>query len=165
MDGIYLLLGSNLGNCQKNLIAAQALIRKKIGPVKKASSIYKTDPWGVADQNWYLNQALEVETGLTPLELLAEIHQIEALMGRVRHQKWEAREIDIDILYYRNLVVQEVSLTIPHPEIPSRRFTLVPMAEIGPEEIHPIKNKTQAQLLVECPDKLGVKKYRSKLVV
>ncbi len=159
MDGIFLLLGSNLGNRESNLIQAQSLIRSRIGDIRKASAAYKTDPWGVKNQNWFLNQALEIETGLSPLELLATIHQIEMEMGRVRKQKWQERTIDIDILYYRDLISHQESLVIPHPGIPFRRFTLVPLAEIAAQLVHPVVLKTQHQLLVECEDHLGVEQF------
>lgn len=164
MGGIFLLLGSNLGNPKDNLIEAHALIQQRIGTVVKASSIYKTEPWGAEDQSWFLNQALEIETELPPLDLLERIHQLEAQMGRVRSQKWQERKIDIDILYYRDRVVEEEALKIPHPQILFRRFTLVPLAEIAPEKLHPVELKTQSLLLHECLDPLGVEPFTSATI-
>jgi len=158
MNGIYLLLGSNLGRREFYLTGALDLIENRIGRIKNASGTYKTQAWGVKDQNWFLHQAVEVETNLSPTDLLSKINLIENEMGRVREERWRERIIDIDILYYHDLVFQDNNLTIPHPGIPVRRFALTPLVEIASRFIHPIEQKSQLQLLEECPDQLAVER-------
>lgn len=158
MEGIYLLLGSNLGQRSDNLSQACELIDKHSGPLKMVSSIYETEPWGKSNQQHFFNQALQINTSLSPLELLETIHGIESKLGRIRHKKWAERLIDVDILYYDNKVIKSDLLTIPHPELHNRRFTLVPMVEIAPMFNHPVLGKTSVELLNECKDVLGVKK-------
>jgi len=158
MKGIYLLLGSNLGQRRANLGRAWELIDKHAGPVKMVSSIYETEPWGRSNQQYFFNQAVQINTSLSPLELLETIHRIESKLGRIRYQKWAERLIDVDILYYDNKVIESDSLTIPHPELHNRMFTLIPMAEIAPLFNHPVLGKTSVELLQECNDVLEVKK-------
>lgn len=155
----YLLLGSNLGDRKLMLKNAAAVISQKIGVIESYSSIYETLAWGIEDQPAFLNQVIKVETSLHPQKLLTTINGIEKELGRVRHQKWGERLIDIDILYYNEDIIETENLVIPHPEIINRRFTLIPLAEIAPNYIHPIIKKNQSALLEICPDKLEVKNY------
>jgi len=155
----YLLLGSNLGNRAQVLEKATSSINSKLGSVVKASSIYETSAWGIEDQPPFLNQVIQIETQLTPHQLLTEINLIEKQLGRVRHEKWGERLIDIDILYYNTSIIHTRELKIPHPQIINRRFTLAPLAEVAPNYIHPMLEKTQQQLLAECKDELEVKKF------
>ena len=156
---IFLLLGSNLGNREEILSNVQQEISLSVGDVVNKSSIYETLAWGIEDQPSFLNQVLLVKTKLLPQDLLKVINKVERDLGRVRHQKWGERLIDIDILYYENEIINTKNLIIPHPEIANRRFTLVPLVEIAPDFIHPSIVKTQKELLSECPDRLEVKKY------
>jgi 2-amino-4-hydroxy-6-hydroxymethyldihydropteridine diphosphokinase len=154
MKGIFLLLGSNLDNRTGYLEEARKLIEKKVGNIVKSSSVYETEPWGVSDQPLFINQVIQVETKMAPEDLLKSILEIELTMGRKRIIKWGHRIIDIDILYYHDQVHQSETITIPHPQIQNRNFTLAPMVELVPDEVHPIFIKTQQELLSESNDKL-----------
>lgn len=159
MSGIYLLLGSNIGRRLKNLERAKELIVSNGITIRKESQVYETAAWGNEDQEAFLNQVIEVETKKSPQRLLQITQMIENEMGRVRYEKWGKRLIDIDILYFNELVFQENDLSLPHPGIADRRFTLVPLVEIAPELLHPELSKTQTQLLDECPDSLEVRVF------
>ncbi|PSR53513.1 2-amino-4-hydroxy-6-hydroxymethyldihydropteridine diphosphokinase [Adhaeribacter arboris] len=160
MPTTYLLLGSNLCNREDYLLQARNLIGAQIGEIQQQSGIYETAAWGVKNQQAFLNQVLAVETTLAPEELLREINFLEAELGRVRRERWGARVIDMDILYYANVVLQTQRLTIPHPELQNRRFTLVPLTEIAPDFTHPILELSNQQLLEQCPDDLTVKRFQ-----
>lgn len=149
---VFLLLGSNLGERQQILRSASVLIESRIGIIQASSSVYETAPWGVLDQPVFLNQILIVKTGLMPEEVLRIILEIEHELGRVRYERWGARVIDIDMLYYDNLILDSARLTLPHPRLHERRFTLVPLYEIAPDFIHPVLLKTTKNLLEECTD-------------
>jgi len=160
MVKLYLLLGSNVGNRQKNLLTALKHIDERIGKVGKKSKIYQTEPWGERDQEDFLNQALELETKLKPKKVLEKIAEIESLMEREETYKWGPREIDIDILFYGEEMVSEMDLTIPHPFLHERRFTLIPLSEIAPDLYHPIMGATILDLLLECEDTLDVQEFK-----
>ena len=151
-ETVYLLLGSNLGDRLQVMRAASELIDMQIGSIVSSSSIYETAPWGVLDQPSFLNQVLEVETEMAPEEVLRIILDIEHELGRVRYERWGARVIDIDILYFDSLILDTARLTIPHPRLHERRFTLAPLAEIAPNFIHPVLDKSSEQLMAECTD-------------
>lgn len=155
MGDIYLLLGTNLGNRENNLQIAKEQLTAHQLTIKKESSVYETAAWGLEDQPSFLNQVVIVDSNKNPERILIIINIIEALMGRVRNEKWAQRLIDIDILYYGNFIVDKPSLKIPHPEIQNRRFTLLPLVELCLDYIHPVLNKTQSELLNECPDYLN----------
>lgn len=157
---VYLLTGGNLGDREENLSTARAYIDKKCGRVTKSSSLYETAAWGKSDQPSFLNQALEIQTALTPQNLLQKILDIEKEIGRVREEKYGPRIIDIDILLFNDKIYNFSLLKIPHPEMQNRRFVLVPLAEIAPGVIHPVFKKTIAELLTICPDKLEVKEVK-----
>lgn len=155
-ERIFLLLGSNLGTRQDNLLHATTLIEHEVGKIVKASGFYQTAAWGITDQPYFLNQALEITSALDPAHLLTTLLSIESRMGRIRKEKWGERIIDIDMLYYGKHILQSNLLTLPHPGIAYRRFVLEPLAEIAPDFVHPLLNKPTTLLLEECKDSLTV---------
>jgi 2-amino-4-hydroxy-6-hydroxymethyldihydropteridine diphosphokinase len=160
MNRAYLLTGGNMGNREKQLETARELINQQCGTVSKTSSLYETAAWGKTDQPSFLNQALEVETTLNARQLIRHILKIEKQMGRIRKEKYGPRIIDIDILLFNTEKYNYSFLKLPHPEMQNRRFALLPLAELAPDVMHPVLNKTIAELLKECPDKLPVKKLQ-----
>jgi 2-amino-4-hydroxy-6-hydroxymethyldihydropteridine diphosphokinase len=156
MNDAYLLIGGNVGDRNFYLTKSAKLIADKCGKIEQFSSIYETAPWGKLDQGAFLNQVIRISTRLEPIELLNAILKVENILGRKREEKYGARTIDIDILYYNNLTLHETALTIPHPRISERRFVLTPLAEIASHFIDPIHSKTIATLLLACQDNLSV---------
>ncbi len=144
----YLSLGSNLGERAANLREALAHL-EAAGNLLAVSAFYETQPVEVPDQPWFLNCVAAVETGKTPRELLQFALQIEAAMGRLRMRDKGPRKIDIDILLFGDLAVDESGLKIPHPAMHRRRFVLEPLVEIAPEARHPVLGKTARELLAE----------------
>jgi 2-amino-4-hydroxy-6-hydroxymethyldihydropteridine diphosphokinase len=154
----YLSVGSNLGNREQNL--KEAVRRAStLGRVVAVSSFYETEPVEVTDQPWFLNCVLALETTAEPAQLMRELLRIEHEMGRQRLVKKGPRSIDIDILLFGNAVVNTPDLTIPHPEMTRRRFVLEPLAEIAPELLHPVSQKTVTRLLAELAPGQRVQKY------
>lgn len=143
-----------MGDRLANLDQASYILESHEMTITARSSIYRSEPWGRPDQPWFLNQVLSIETIHPPHKLLQCCLETEVQMGRKRFKKWGQRIIDVDILYYNNEVFNSAELTLPHPGIPIRRFTLMPLAELAPEEIHPLLNVSQEQLLNICPDQL-----------
>ena len=156
MSIAYLGLGTNLGDRKENLRKAIEAIALKLS-VCKQSSIYETAAWGYTDQPDFLNQVIEVETGLTPLRLLNFLKRTEVELGRIENFRYGPRLIDIDILFYDDLVKNTSRLQIPHPRIPERAFVLVPLNEIAPALEHPVLGKTITELLEDVPVKAGVR--------
>lgn len=129
----FLGLGSNLGDRQAMLRQAAARLRALPGiRILRASSVYETEPLGLTDQPWFLNQVLEVETALDPHHLLTAVQEVEASLGRRREVRWGPRTIDIDILLYADVTLRSPRLVLPHPALAHRRFVLVPLAELHP---------------------------------
>lgn len=158
MNKAYLLTGGNLGNRNSNLTMARELIHESCGKITGQSSVYETAAWGPVAQPDYLNQVLELETRLSPADLMHNLLGIEKSLGRHREERYGARTLDIDILFYDDLVIDREDLIIPHPRLYTRRFVLVPLCEIAPGLVHPILQLTVKQLLEQCTDPLNVKK-------
>ena len=145
---VYLLLGSNLGNRKEILDKAIELLGQNVGVIISQSKDYETKPWGVTDQPDFLNLAIAIHTNLKPLEILKQTQSIENQLGRVRKEKWGARLIDIDILFYGNEIIDEPDLKVPHPLIQERDFALIPLAEIAPDFMHPVLGKTVLEMVL-----------------
>jgi len=162
MHKCHLLLGSNLGNRTENIFKALNLIELQIGRISSVSAFYETEPWGFNSPEQFLNKAAIVETRHSPHEILSQIHQIEKNLGRERMTRsdYASREIDIDILFFDDEIINTETLVIPHPQLQNRKFALIPLAEISSEKIHPVIKKSVYQLLEECPDQLMVNKYK-----
>ena len=130
----YLSLGANLGNREETLRAAMERIAAEEGVTLRAvSSLYETEPWGKTDQPRFLNIAVSLQTTMTPEALLARAQEIETELGRVRHERWGPRAIDIDLLHIEGIERNTPALTLPHPYMTERAFVLVPLEEIAPD--------------------------------
>ena len=159
MNKVYLGLGANLGDRKRNLREAIEQIGEHIGKILNSSSVYETAPWGFDAETDFLNMATEVETELSPPDLLKRIFEIESKLGRERTQdRYSSRIIDIDILFYDDLIVDQKGLKIPHRLIHERRFVLAPLCEIAPDLVHPILKKSIRVLLEECRDRTKITK-------
>ncbi|HEX8965184.1 MAG TPA: 2-amino-4-hydroxy-6-hydroxymethyldihydropteridine diphosphokinase, partial [Patescibacteria group bacterium] len=147
------------GNKKENMAKAIALLGEKVRVVKKAS-LYETKPWGYTEQENFINSVIMGETDATPEELLQFIKQIEKEVGRQKRFTNGPREIDIDILFYDDLIIHTPSLTIPHALLHVRDFVLQPLCDIAPDFVHPVLHKTIRQLLQEVPEteKVVIKK-------
>jgi len=156
MSIVFLGLGSNMGDRKANLAIAVAILSRKMRLLNQ-SSLYETAAWGYTEQADFLNQVIQVESELKPLPLLNFLKKTEVEIGRVENFRYGPRLIDIDILFYDNLVRNTKKLQIPHPRIAERAFVLIPLNEISPDFVHPLLGKTVAEMLAEVPDKEGVR--------
>ncbi len=158
MSTAYLLIGGNLGNRSANLQKAVFNIEQTCGKIVQSSAIYETSAWGLTQQPAFYNQALVLSTQLSPHGLMQALLEIELQMGRTREIKMGPRVIDLDILLIDQLVQNTDLLQLPHPALHLRRFALLPLAEIAPDLMHPILQKSIQSLLEICPDHLDVQK-------
>jgi 2-amino-4-hydroxy-6-hydroxymethyldihydropteridine diphosphokinase len=143
----YIGIGSNLGNRQKNCLRAIELLQKKDIIVTKRSSLYETEPWGVKDQPRFINMAVEIDTSLEPKELLKILKNIEKELGKEKSSKWGPRIIDLDILLFDDIILNEDNLKIPHPLMHERDFVLRPLCEIAPDIYHPLLKMRMYELM------------------
>jgi 2-amino-4-hydroxy-6-hydroxymethyldihydropteridine diphosphokinase len=148
---IYLSLGSNVGDREGNLRKAVERLASLDVRVLRSSRIYETEPVDYKDQAWFLNQVVEAETALFPMQLLARTGRVERELGRVRTRRNGPRTIDIDILFYAAAIVNTLRLEIPHPRMALRRFVLVPLAELAPDLRHPLTHRSVRQMLESAP--------------
>jgi 2-amino-4-hydroxy-6-hydroxymethyldihydropteridine diphosphokinase len=159
MHQVFLGVGGNIGNKLLNFQKVQRLVENEVGKIVAKSSVYESPPWGFLAEEDFWNQVLHVETELEPDELLNIVLEIEKLFGRKRDAEYyQSREMDIDILYFDDLILSSETLTVPHPHIPKRMFVLVPLAEIAPAFVHPALQRTNRDLLEKCGDELSVKR-------
>jgi 2-amino-4-hydroxy-6-hydroxymethyldihydropteridine diphosphokinase len=148
---VYLSLGSNIGDRERNLREAIERLGGAGIAVLRVSPVYETEPVDFAGQPWFLNLAVEAETALFPMQLLARTSRIERELGRVRSTPKGPRTLDIDILLYGDTVVHTPRLGIPHPRMAQRRFVLAPLADLDPRLRHPVTHQTIAELLAAAP--------------
>ncbi len=155
---VYVALGSNLGDRRAYLARAAERLGSYVNELQ-ASSVYETEPWGYEDQPAFLNQVLAGETELEPLQLLTRLKQIETELGREERFRYGPREIDLDLLLYGRQVLRTPQLELPHPRLHERAFVLVPLADLAPDLVHPVLEKTIVELLEEV-DTDGIERYR-----
>jgi 2-amino-4-hydroxy-6-hydroxymethyldihydropteridine diphosphokinase len=164
MDRVFVALGSNIGDRLGFLQKAIDAIGSFPGfGVRKVSSVYETEPVGKRDQPPFLNAAAELDSQLSPEDVLANLKQIERAVGRTPSERWGPREIDLDLIYVQDLVINGIELVLPHPEVAARRFVLTPLAEIAPEFLDPLRNRSLRELLLSCPDPNSVIKTSSTI--
>lgn len=161
MKSIVLSLGSNIGDRLGNLEEACRLLEERKIRILKTSQVYESEPVGFSDQDAFLNQVLLIETPLTGQEILATCLGVEEHMGRIRVQKNGPRKIDIDLLFYKDVLLSEETLLLPHPQIAERNFILVPLAELIPGDIHPVLGQSIAELLKQSEDRSWVEPFVS----
>lgn len=152
--GVFIGLGSNLGDRRANILDALDRTRKLPATrVVKESSLYESEPHGDA-KTWFVNGVIEIDTGFSPENLLKKLKGIESAMGRkrVKGKRWGSRIIDLDILFYGSLVVRKRTLKIPHQDLANRRFVLLPLSELAPQMIHPVLQVTVSDLLASVKD-------------
>ncbi|MDP4199203.1 MAG: 2-amino-4-hydroxy-6-hydroxymethyldihydropteridine diphosphokinase [Bacteroidota bacterium] len=148
---VFIGLGSNIEPRSEHIESAVALLRSA-GEVAKISPVYETEPIGEHLQPMYLNAVVELLTQEGPLELLAKLKSFEHKIGRKDRPRWHEREIDFDILFYEDLILNSADLMIPHPEISHRAFVLAPLADLDVNFVHPVLHRTIWELLkdVDC---------------
>jgi len=157
---VFILLGGNIEPRLKLMADAKLEIEKVVGDLLKESSIYESEAWGFKTDTSFFNQVLKVATVKDANEVLKTTMEIETKLGRQRNENGEyaSRTMDIDILYFNSEIIDEEKLTVPHPRLQLRRFTLMPLAEIAPGFIHPLLKKSNEELLRVCDDKGNVQR-------
>ncbi|MDY7030679.1 MAG: 2-amino-4-hydroxy-6-hydroxymethyldihydropteridine diphosphokinase [Thermodesulfobacteriota bacterium] len=161
----YVGVGSNLGDKIKHCNdAIEEIAKCKENTVIKRSSLYRTEPWGKEDQDWFINCAIKLETSLDVLVLLELLKNIELKFKSTKKEKWSPRIIDLDILFFNDEIIDKPGILVPHPFIQERRFVLVPLCEICSELIHPVFNKSVKDLLKKTSDDKEVIQLQPKEV-
>lgn len=156
---VYLSLGSNLGDRLENLQSAIRLIGQKTGEIISVSPVYETPPLGFESNDYFYNSCIAIQTDLTPDVLLGKLNEIEQLLGRTkktavenRANVYSSRTIDIDILFYDDLILKTAKLTIPHTLFASRKFVLFPLNDIASDYVDPLSQRKVSELLSICKD-------------
>lgn len=162
MNQCVILLGTNTGDLEKNLLNASGLITERIGDIQKSSKIYETEPWGIKDQPAFLNKVIVISTVHNASSVMKLLLGIEEELGRKREKKWAPRIIDLDILYFNDEIINEPGLIIPHPHLHERRFTLVPLCEVLAGMVHPVIKKKNEELLTCLADNSGVEVLKAE---
>jgi 2-amino-4-hydroxy-6-hydroxymethyldihydropteridine diphosphokinase len=153
MPSVFIGIGSNLGDRQKNCLRAVELMDRMADcRITGYSDWYLTKPVGVEGQEWYVNGVVSLTTDISPKDLLKRLLKIEANMGRVRNERWGPRSIDLDILMFGQEIIQESNLKIPHPRMHLRRFVLEPMTQLAPDLVHPELGLSMKVLLENLSD-------------
>ena len=161
MARVYFLLGGNLGDREQILNNAIEMMSKSIGSLVMTSAIYETEPWGFTHELNFLNQVVVLDSELEAIQILDLTQNIEKELGRIRKKnQYSERTIDIDILFYGEEKILTDRLEVPHPRIQERLFALIPMMDVGEDLVHPVIGKSIKELMIECPDKMEVKKYK-----
>ena len=168
MSVVYIGIGSNIGDRVGYVQQAYRLLNDidKID-IKKSSSLYETEPYGYKEQNWFINAVIQVETNLEPLKLLMECQRIEKQLGRIKHPdapQWGPRTLDLDILFYDNMIISSDRLMIPHPGVDQRACVLVPLLEIAPDFVHPTLNTSISEIYETLCDPEEVCLYGTRII-
>ncbi len=161
MADVILLLGGNEEGTHEVIKQVPGFLNEFIGEVISLSGLYTSPPWGFEHPHWFLNQVIILKSEMAPVELLKETQRIEKQLGRKRKTRsasYEARLIDIDILFIDEQIIDQPELQIPHPRLHLRKFTLQPLNELVPGLLHPVLQKSVSQLLTECPDEADVRR-------
>lgn len=163
MKKALISLGSNIGDRKKNLAKAIRYINVSVGQIIDLSGIFETEPWGFSSENNFLNMAIEVISDLEPKRMMENCLEIEIKLGRERtdSEEYASRIIDIDLLFYQDLIINTPELTLPHPLLHLRRFILEPLCQIAPDVVHPVLGKTITELLKNCTDNSKVEQLAS----
>ncbi|WP_061310280.1 2-amino-4-hydroxy-6-hydroxymethyldihydropteridine diphosphokinase [Clostridium botulinum] len=146
MHTAYVAFGSNMGEKENYIKRALENMEERGMKIIKVSSIYETEPYGVLDQDSFLNGVVKIETNLTPEDLIGELLNIEKQLDRVRERRWGPRTIDLDIIFYDDLIINEKDLVIPHKDMENREFVLKPLCDIDENFIHPVLKKSVREL-------------------
>lgn len=161
---VFIGLGSNEGNKNDNIRAAIKEISKlAFCKIEKVSSLYETFPLGEVEQDNFINAVIKITTSLNPQELFGELKKIEQNLGRIVREKWGPREIDLDILFFNDLIFSDEIITLPHKGIIYRDFVIVPLIEIEPEFVHPVFNKNITDFLLDLKTKNIINKLPESL--
>lgn len=146
---IYIAFGTNIGDRMDNLRRAHQALAGEV-KILQYSPVYETPPWGILDQPAFFNQVASGETELSPSELIAFLKHLEKDLGRQPGIRYGPRLIDLDLLFYDDLVLESPNLTIPHPRMEGRGFVLLPLADLAPDLVHPVLKKAVRELLADC---------------